>query len=102
MRVRDVLSQPFEVGFETVHGRERHTPDCLAVMPDGGMWLFDVRPAALIRDADVVKFVAAREAVVVCGWRYSVVVGLRAYVHSVLDALSSQRGPMKGSARTAA
>ncbi|WP_432068901.1 TnsA-like heteromeric transposase endonuclease subunit [Streptomyces sp. C10-9-1] len=95
VRVRDVLSQPFELGFETIHGRERHTPDYLAVMPDSGIWLFDVRPAALIRDADVVKFAAAREAAVVCGWRYSVVVGLRPHVHSVLDGLSSQRRPMK-------
>ncbi len=80
LRVRDVLSQPFELGFETVHGHERHTPDYLAVMPDGGIWLFDVHPAALIKDADAAEFAG---------------VGLRPHVHSVLDALSSGRRPMK-------
>ncbi|MGW0337714.1 hypothetical protein ACWD0J_38920, partial [Streptomyces sp. NPDC003011] len=95
VRVQDVLSQPFELGFETVHGRERHIPDYLAVMPDGGIWLFDVRPADLIEESDAVKFAAAREAATVYGWRYSVVVGLRPHVHGVLDALSSQRRPMK-------
>ncbi|MFJ5561643.1 hypothetical protein ACIQCD_30540 [Streptomyces sp. NPDC093250] len=92
VRVQDVLSQPFELGFESVHGRERHTPDYLAVMPDGGIWLFDVRPADLIKEADAVKFAAAREAAAVCGWHYSVVVGLRPHVHSVLLQPSSRGG----------
>ncbi|MEU2855225.1 hypothetical protein [Streptomyces syringium] len=64
-------------------------------MPGGGIWLLDVRPAALIRDADAVKFAAAREVAVICGWRHSVVVGLRPHVYSVLDGPSSQRHPMK-------
>ncbi|MEV0372173.1 TnsA-like heteromeric transposase endonuclease subunit [Streptomyces sp. NPDC050636] len=95
LRVREVLSQPFQLDFEHVQGRGRHIPDFLAVMRDGGLWLFDVRPGNLIKDDDRLKFAAAREAAAACGWRYSVVTGWESHVRSVLDHLSSQRRPLK-------
>ncbi|MFI2024510.1 hypothetical protein [Streptomyces olivaceoviridis] len=35
LRVAEVLPQPFRLGFEHAAGRAEHTPDFLAVMPDG-------------------------------------------------------------------
>ncbi|MCY0942497.1 TnsA-like heteromeric transposase endonuclease subunit [Streptomyces antarcticus] len=89
--VVEVLPQPFELHFEHADGLGCHVPDFLAVMPGGGSWLFDVRPAKLIKLADAVKFAAAEEAATACGWRYSVVTGWRAHVLTSLDHLSSQR-----------
>ncbi|MFJ4184187.1 hypothetical protein [Kitasatospora sp. NPDC089509] len=74
--VLEVLPRPFEPDFEHQGGRSRHVPDFLAVMPDGGMWLFDVRPERLIKPEDRLKFAAARQAAA-CGWGYSVVAGWR-------------------------
>jgi hypothetical protein len=93
--VADVLPQPFCLDFEHSQGRSQHVPDFLAVLPDGSLWLFDVRPGNLIKDLDALKFAAARQAAAVCGWHYSVVTGWRPHVHSVLDHLSSQRRPLK-------
>lgn len=63
-------------------------------MPEGDLWLFDVRPGHLVKDADAVKFAAAREVAEACGWAYTVVTGWRPHVYSVLDHLSSQRRPL--------
>lgn len=41
----------------------------LAVTTDG-TWLFDVRPAGRIGEEDQVKFAAAAELALACGWRY--------------------------------
>ena len=71
-----------------------HIPDFLAVI-GGGMWLLDVRPMELVKDADALKFAAARESAAACGWRYSVVAGWRPHVWSVLDHLSSRRRPAR-------
>jgi hypothetical protein len=87
----EVLPQPFELDFEHVGGRAKHTPDFLALMRDGGGWLLDVRPAGRIGEMDAVKFAASREAAAACGWRYSVITGWRPQVLSGLDALSAQR-----------
>ncbi|MFF4249039.1 TnsA-like heteromeric transposase endonuclease subunit [Streptomyces sp. NPDC001822] len=95
LRVSEVLPQPFQLDFEHVGGRSRHVPDFLAVLPDGGLWLFDVRPGHLIKPADALKFAATTEAAAACGWHYSVVTGWRPHVYSVLDHLSSQRRPLK-------
>lgn len=92
--VREVLPQPFELGFDHVGGRGRHIPDFLAVMPDG-MVLFDVRPAGRIGEDDQLKFDAAALAAQSCGWHYAVVTGWRQHVHVVLDHLSSQRRPLQ-------
>lgn len=91
----DVLPQPFCLDFEHRQGRSQHIPDFLAVLPDGSLWLFDVRPGNLIKESDALKFAAAREAAAACGWHYSVVTEWRPHVHSVLDHLSSQRRPLK-------
>lgn len=93
--VAEVLPQPFRFVFEHVGGRGEHTPDFLAVMRDGGRWLFDVRPERLVGEEDALKFAAAREVAVTAGWRYSVVAGWRPHVYGVLDQLSAQRRPMQ-------
>jgi PAS domain-containing protein len=41
-----VISQPFRLSFVTSGERREHTPDFLAVLPDGSTWVFDVRPGA--------------------------------------------------------
>ena len=74
--VEEVLSQPFRLRFETADGKAgEHVPDFLAVFRDGSRWLFDVRPAGLVKDEDAVRFAAAGEAALEAGWRYSVVAG---------------------------
>jgi hypothetical protein len=89
----DVLSQPFELRFDTVGGARRHIPDFLAVAATG-TWLVDVRPRERIRTEDRVAFAAAGEVALACGWRYLVVSGWRPNVMSTLDALSAQRRPL--------
>jgi hypothetical protein len=59
-----------------------------------GELLIDVRPEKLIRPDDRVKFAAAAEAALACGWRYAVVVGWRRQVLTVLDDLSAQARPL--------
>jgi hypothetical protein len=87
-----VLSQPFTLRFGTAGGRFReHVPDFLAVFRDGSRWLFDVRPARLVREDDAACFAAAAEAALEAGWRYSVVAGWRPNVLTGIDALSAQR-----------
>ncbi|MET9250877.1 hypothetical protein [Nonomuraea sp. NPDC003709] len=71
--VIEVLPQPFRLRFEADNGFGEHVPDFLAVLRDGSAWLFDVRPASLIRDRDDVAFAAAREAAWAVGWRSAVV-----------------------------
>lgn len=94
MTVIEVLPQPFALTFEHVDGHAGHIPDFLAVMPDGGHWLLDIRPAGLVGEMDAVKFAASREAAAACGWRYSVITGWRPHVLSGLDALSAWRRPL--------
>jgi hypothetical protein len=94
--VEEVLPQPFRLRFETAAGEFReHIPDFLAVFRDGSRWLFDVRPAKLVREQDETCFAAAGEAALEAGWRYSVVAGWRPHVLSGLDALSAQRRPLE-------
>ncbi|MER7001040.1 TnsA-like heteromeric transposase endonuclease subunit [Streptomyces sp. NPDC000410] len=95
VRVAEVFPQPFRLDFEHASGRSEHTPDFLALMPDGGRWLFDVRPRRLIADEDALKFAATSEAAAACGWRYTVATGWHPHVLSVLDALSAQRRPLQ-------
>jgi hypothetical protein len=90
--VEEVLPQPFRLRFETVGGEQgEHVPDFLAVLRDGSQWLFDVRPAELVKAEDAVRFAAAGEAALEAGWRYSVVAGWRRHVLTGIDALSAQR-----------
>jgi hypothetical protein len=89
----EVLSQPFALTFTTRTGVGEHTPDFLAVTRQG-RWLIDVRPAGRIRPEDRVRFAAAAEAALVCGWRYIVVTGWRPNVQTTLDTLSGQRRPV--------
>ena len=42
--VREVVSQPHRMRFESAAGPREHTPDFLAVTGEG-TWLLDVRPA---------------------------------------------------------
>jgi len=90
--VEEVLPQPFLLRFGTSGGEFReHVPDFLAAFRDGSRWLFDVRPARLVKEADATCFAAAAEAALEAGWRYSVVAGWRPHVLSGMDALSAQR-----------
>lgn len=89
-RVFEVLSQPFALTFTTGMGVGEHVPDFLAVTRHG-CWLIDVRPAGRIKPEDRVRFAAAAEAALVCGWRYTVVTGWRPNVQTTLDTLASQR-----------
>jgi hypothetical protein len=90
--VEEILPQPFRLRFETAAGEFcEHTPDFLAVFRDGSRWLFDVRPAELVKEKDATCFAAAAEAALEAGWRYSVVAGWRPHVLAGLDALSAQR-----------
>jgi hypothetical protein len=91
----DVVSQPLLLRFATVSGKMReHTPDFLAVTRSG-TWLIDVRPEPRIGDKDTESFAAAAEAALACGWRYAVAARWREHVPASLDALSSQRRPLK-------
>ena len=91
----DVVSQPLRIRFTTTAGKNRvHTPDFLAVTRPG-TWLIDVRPEPLIEDEDAESFAAAAEAALACGWRYTVAARWREHVLASLDALSSQRRPLK-------
>ncbi len=92
--VREVVSQPHRMRFESVSGPREHTPDFLALTGEG-TWLLDVRPAERIEAADRVKFAASAEAALACGWRYGVVGGWRPHVMTVLDTLSAQRRPLR-------
>lgn len=88
--VTSVLSQPFRLRFTlSGGGKSEHVPDFLAVTADG-TWLIDVRPAALIKAGDRVKFAASAEAALSCGWGYLVACGWKPHVQSVLDAFSAQ------------
>jgi hypothetical protein len=90
--VAEILPQPLRLRFETVaEDLREHVPDFLAVFRDGSRWLFDVRPAELIKEQDETCFAAAGEAALAAGWRYSVVAGWRSHVLAGLDALSAQR-----------
>ena len=90
--VEEILPQPFRLRFGTADGGFReHVPDFLAVFRDGSRWLFDVRPAELVKEQDATCFAAAGGAALEAGWRYSVVAGWRPHVLTGLDALSAQR-----------
>jgi hypothetical protein len=90
--VEEVLLQPFLLRFGTADGEfHGHVPDFLAVFRDGSRWLFDVRPARLVKEEDATCFAAAAEAALEAGWRYSVVVGWHPHVLTGIDALSAQR-----------
>lgn len=91
--VREVVSQPHRMRFESVAGPLEHVPDFLAVTGEG-TWLLDVRPAGRIEAADRVKFAASAEAALACGWRYGVVAGWQPHVMTTLDTLSAQRRPL--------
>ena len=91
--VREVVSQPHRMRFESAAGPREHTPDFLAVTGEG-TWLLDVRPADRIAAADRVKFAASAEAALACGWRYGVVGGWQPHEMTTLDTLSAQRRPL--------
>lgn len=91
--VREVLAQPFRLRFTTLDGWAQHIPDFLA-STSSGTWLIDVRPAALIEAEDRMRFSAAAEAALACGWSYIVVGGWKLGVATILDALCAGRGTM--------
>lgn len=91
--VIEVLSQPFRLAFATIDGPGEHIPDFLAVMRSGS-WLIDVRPDGRIKAEDRVRFAAAAEVALSCGWRYAVAAGWRPHVQTTLDTLSAQRRPL--------
>lgn len=92
-QVVDVLSQPMRLRFFAAGRPVEHIPDFLVTTRTGEL-LIDVRPENLIGEDDRVKFAAAAEAALACGWRYAVVVGWRRQVLTVLDDLSAQRRPL--------
>ncbi len=87
----EVLSQPFRPRFSSKDGKGEHIPDFLLVSGEGG-WLLDVRPAHLVKERDVLRFAAARQAAQAAGWRYSVVTGWRREVMTGLETLSAGGG----------
>jgi len=88
----EILPQPFTLRFGIPGGEFReHVPDFLVVAGDGSRWLFDVRPARLVKEDDATCFAAAAEAALEAGWRYSVVAGWCPNVRAGVDALSAQR-----------
>ncbi|MGW2891851.1 TnsA-like heteromeric transposase endonuclease subunit [Streptomyces griseoruber] len=89
----EVLSQPFRLRFSSKDGKGEHIPDFLLVSGEGG-WLLDVRPAHLVKERDVLRFAAARQAAQAAGWRYSVVTGWRREVMTGLETLSARRRPL--------
>ena len=91
--VREVVSQPHRMRFESASGPREHTPDFLAVTEEG-TWLLDVRPADRVEAADRVKFAASAEAALACGRRYGVAGGWQPHVMTTLDTLSAQRRPL--------
>lgn len=92
--VTDLLAQPMTLRFTTsLGGAAEHVPDFLAVTRDGVL-LIDVRPAERIGPGDRVKFAAAAEAALSCGWGYLVVAGWRRQVQATLGSLSAQRRPL--------
>ena len=91
--VSEVWSQPLRLRFLTCAGWWEHIPDFLVCGPDGFV-LIDVRPAERVGEDDRVRFAAAAEVALACGWRYLVVVGWRRHVMATLDTLSSQRRPL--------
>ena len=91
--VREAVSQPHRMRFESAAGPREHVPDFLAVTSEG-TWLLDVRPAGRIEAADRAKFAASAEAALACGWRYGVVTGWQPHVMTTLDTLSAQRRPL--------
>lgn len=92
--VVDVVSQPLQLQFATASGVRGHVPDYLAVTR-AGRWLVDVRPERLIKDEDRQAFAAAAEAALACGWAYMVVGRWREHVVPAVDAISSQRRPLR-------
>jgi hypothetical protein len=89
----EVLSQPFRLRFSSKDGKGEHTPDFLLISGGGG-WLLGVRPAHLVKQRDVLRFAAARQAADAAGWRYSVVTGWRREVMTGLETLSARRRPL--------
>lgn len=88
--VERVWSQPMRLRFQTRAGWWEHVPDFLVHGRDGVV-LVDVRPAGRIEAGDRVRFAAAAEVALACGWRYLVAAGWRPHVVSTLEALSAQR-----------
>jgi hypothetical protein len=86
----DVVSQPLRLRFDAGGERRSHIPDFLAVTRSG-VWLIDVCPEELIKEADLESFAAAAEVALACGWRYVVAGRWREHVVSTLSTLSSQR-----------
>jgi hypothetical protein len=89
----DVLSQPFRLAFTSIDGPGEHIPDFLATTRSG-TWLIDVRPGARIKTEDGVRFAAAAEVALSCGWRYAVAAQWRPHVQTTLDTLAAQRRPL--------
>jgi hypothetical protein len=66
--LEDVLPQPVTLRFGAADGEFlKHVPDFLAVFRDGFRWLFDVRPARLVKEDDATCFAAAVEAALEAG-----------------------------------
>lgn len=100
--VRDLASVPvrgaqpvrrFSWRTSQFHWPGDHIPDFLAVTR-GGSWLIDVRPGEQIKAEDRVRFAAAAEIALSCGWRYAVVPGWRPHVQGTLGTVSAQRRPL--------
>lgn len=92
--VIEVVSQPVRLRFEAADGEREHIPDFLA-MTRAGTWLIDVRPEDRIKPEDQESFAAAAEAALACGWAYVLLARWRDHVMSAVDALSSQRRPLR-------
>jgi hypothetical protein len=92
-KLTDVASQPMKITFYSLGSSRGHTPDFLATTTTGTL-LIDVRPAPLIRQDDRIKFAAAAEVALACGWQYIVVAGWRRQVMETIEDLSAARRPL--------
>jgi hypothetical protein len=86
----EVVSQPMKMMFYASGSKGEHTPDFLVTTRSGTL-LIDVRPAGLIKEEDRVRFAAAAEVALACGWYYVVAAGWKRQVMATIQALSAQR-----------
>ncbi|MGW9213270.1 TnsA-like heteromeric transposase endonuclease subunit [Embleya sp. NPDC055664] len=93
-QVTEIVSQPLRISFTCAAGERDHTPDYL-VRTRSGVWLIDVRPAALIKATDRESFAAAAEMARAYGWGFAVAAGWLPHVMVTLEWFSSQRRPKK-------
>jgi len=93
-RLRDALSQPFQLTYNDAIRRRRHVPDLLAWLDDGQVLLLNVKPADRIEDIHRAAFAACDRLAAARGWRHEVVSGWVEPARTIVETLSSRRRPL--------